>query len=91
MGHYSYLIHRDMHMTEDNRDTGQNSKEKNGILATLQTILGAVFGVQSDKKRQEDFAKADPGKLIALGIITVIVIMVAMAITVNTVLESAGQ
>ena len=91
MGHYSYLIHWDMHMTEDNRDTGQNSKEKSGILATLQTILGAVFGIQSDKKRQEDFAKADPGKLIALGIITVIVIMVAMAITVNTVLESAGR
>ncbi len=78
-------------MTEDNRDTGQSSKDKGGILGTLQTILGAVFGVQSDKKRQEDFAKADPGKLIALGIITVIVIMVAMAITVNTVLDSAGR
>lgn len=78
-------------MTEDNRDTGESSKDKGGILGTLQTILGAVFGVQSDKKRQEDFAKADPGKLIALGIITVIVIMVAMAITVNTVLDSAGR
>jgi hypothetical protein len=91
MGHHSYLILWDIHMTEDNRDTGQSSKDKGGILGTLQTILGAVFGVQSDKKRQEDFAKADPGKLIALGIITVIVIMVAMAITVNTVLDSAGR
>jgi hypothetical protein len=91
MGHHSYLILWDIHMTEDNRDTGESSKDKGGILGTLQTILGAVFGVQSDKKRQEDFAKADPGKLIALGIITVIVIMVAMAITVNTVLDSAGR
>jgi hypothetical protein len=91
MGLHSYLILWDMHMTEDNRDTGQNSKDKGGILGTLQTILGAVFGIQSDRKRQEDFAKADPGKLIALGIITVIVIMIAMAITVNTVLESAGR
>jgi len=68
-----------------------NNREKPGVLGTLQTILGAVFGVQSDKKRQEDFAKADPGKLIALGIITVIVIMVGMAITVKMVLSSAGH
>ncbi len=78
-------------MTEDKQDPQPAGERKIGILGTLQTILGAVFGVQSDKKRQEDFAKADPGKLIALGIITVVVIMVAMAITVNSVLESAGH
>ena len=78
-------------MTEDKQDPKPADAPKNSILGTLQTILGAVFGVQSDKKRQEDFAKADPGKLIALGIITVVVIMVAMAITVNSVLESAGH
>lgn len=78
-------------MTENNRDTEQQPKDKSGILGTLQTILGAVFGIQSDKKRQEDFAKADPGKLIALGIITVIVIMAGMAIIVNMALKSAGH
>lgn len=63
-------------------------EEKAGILGALQTVLGAVFGVQSDKKRQEDFAKADPGKLIAIGIITVVIIMVGMAVTVKMVLSS---
>ncbi len=69
----------------------QPANSKGGILGTLQTVLGAVFGVQSDKKRQEDFAKADPGKLIAIGIVTVIVIMVGMALVVRSVLQSAGQ
>jgi len=79
-------------MSEDNSPKpADNRQEKSGVLGTLQTILGAVFGVQSDKKRQEDFTKADPGKLIALGIITVIMIMVGMAITVKMVLSSAGH
>lgn len=66
-------------------------KPSHGVLATLQTILGAVFGIQSEKKRQEDFAKADPGKLIALGIITVVIIVIVMIVTVNLVLESATK
>ena len=69
----------------------QEPANKTGILAVLQTILGAVFGIQSEKKRQEDFAKADPGKLIAIGIVTVIIIMVTMALIVRSALESAGH
>ncbi len=69
------------------------AKDKNriGLLGTLQTIVGAVFGIQSDKKRQEDFAKADPGKLIALGVVTVVVIMIVMIMVVKSVLQSAGH
>lgn len=77
-------------MSEQEEKTPQQ-KDRIGILGTLQTILGAVFGIQSDKKRQEDFAKADPGKLIALGIITVVVIMLGMLIVVKSVLQSAGH
>lgn len=79
-------------MTTSNQPPDNSgSDRKTGPLGTLQTILGAVFGVQSDKKRQEDFAKADPGRLIALGIITLVMIMAAMAFTVSAVLESAGR
>ena len=71
--------------------TPNDNKKKIGILGTLQTILGAVFGIQSDKKRQEDFAKADPAKLITLGIVTVVIIIFVMILTVRSVLESAGH
>lgn len=76
-------------MTQDSDK--QDSSNKAGILGVLQTVLGAVFGIQSEKKRQEDFAKADPGKLIAIGIVTVIIIMVTMALIVRSALESAGH
>lgn len=75
----------------DKNEQSPAEKGSNGILGALQTVLGAVFGIQSDKKRQEDFTKADPGKLIAIGIITVVVIVVGMIITVKSVLESAGH
>ena len=78
-------------MNQENANKKKEEKSGGGILGTLQTILGAVFGIQSDKKRQEDFAKADPGKLIALGVVTVIVIVIAMIIVVNVVLNSAGH
>ncbi|MFZ5602180.1 MAG: DUF2970 domain-containing protein [Pseudomonadota bacterium] len=76
-------------MTQDSDK--HESSNKAGILGVLQTVLGAVFGIQSEKKRQEDFAKADPGKLIAIGIVTVIIIMVTMALIVRSALESAGH
>ncbi|HEX4938972.1 MAG TPA: DUF2970 domain-containing protein [Candidatus Kapabacteria bacterium] len=76
-------------MTQDSDK--HDSSNKAGILGVLQTVLGAVFGIQSEKKRQEDFAKADPGKLIAIGIVTVIIIMVTMALIVRSALESAGH
>jgi len=78
-------------MTQENDNNKQEEKSSGGILGTLQTILGAVFGIQSDKKRREDFEKADPGKLIAIGIVTVVVIVVAMIITVKIVLSNAGH
>lgn len=78
-------------MTDQDNSQPPAKKPDTGIIATLQTILGALFGIQSDKKRQEDFAKADPGKLIALGIITVVIIVIVMIVTVNSVLESAGH
>ena len=77
-------------MNEPEKPPGDH-KERTSLLGTLQTILGALFGIQSDKKREEDFARADPGKLIALGIITVIVIMVIMIVVVKSVLQSAGH
>jgi len=78
-------------MNEQQEEQTPAKKSGGGILGTLQTILGAVFGIQSDSKREEDFAKADPGKLIALGIITVIVIMIVMIVVVKSVLQSAGH
>lgn len=62
---------------------------KQGLWHMLQSVFGAIFGIQSDKNRQEDFKKGDPSQYIVLGIVAVVGIMVTMAIVVNSVLESA--
>ena len=62
-----------------------------GFLALLQSTVAAIFGVQSDKNRQEDFKKGDASQFIAMGIIAVVVIVVTMIVVVNSVLENASQ
>lgn len=62
-----------------------------GFLALIQSTLAAIFGVQSDKNREEDFKQGDASQFIAMGIIAVVVIVVVMILVVRSVLESAGQ
>ena len=62
-----------------------------GFVALVQSTLAAIFGIQSDKNRQEDFKKGDASQFITMGIIAVVVLVVGMVLVVNSVLESAGQ
>nr|WP_211198128.1 DUF2970 domain-containing protein [Permianibacter fluminis] len=57
----------------------------------LQSVAAAAFGVQSEKKRQQDFQHGKPGDYIALGVIFVIVFIVTLIVVVNMVLSSAGK
>ena len=67
------------------------NKSERGFWGVLQSVVAAIFGIQSDENRQKDFKKGDASQFIVMGIIAVIVIMVTMIIIVNQVLESAGQ
>ncbi|GAA0204528.1 hypothetical protein GCM10009123_09890 [Kangiella japonica] len=71
-------------------ETNQPSKEGTGILSTLQTILGAMFGVQSEQQRQKDFEKGSPVQFIIGGIIFVVVFILTILYFVNSALENAG-
>ena len=61
-----------------------------GFLSVVQSVLAAIFGIQSDKNREKDFNSGDASQYIAVGIVAVIVIMVVMIIIVNQVLDSAN-
>lgn len=72
--------------------TNTDSREGNrGFLGLLQSVVAAIFGIQSEKNRQADFKKGDASQFITMGIIAVIALVVTMIIIVNSVLESAGQ
>lgn len=56
----------------------------------VQSVLGAAFGVQSEKKREEDFNHGKPGDYIVMGIVFVIVFIITLIIIVKTVVSSAS-
>ncbi|PXF63860.1 DUF2970 domain-containing protein [Kangiella spongicola] len=71
-------------------ETSPTSQDGTGLLSTLQTILGAMFGVQSEKQRQKDFEKGNPVHFIIGGIIFVVVFILTILYFVDTALENAG-
>ncbi|MCG8533770.1 MAG: DUF2970 domain-containing protein [Pseudomonadales bacterium] len=76
--------------THENPEKQPDSSER-GFLGVLQSVVAAIFGIQSDKNRQKDFKKGDASQFIVMGIVAVVVIMVTMLVVVNQVLESAGK
>lgn len=64
---------------------------KQGLVHMLKSVFAAIFGIQSDKNRQEDFKKGDASQYITLGIVVVVGIILTMLIVVNSVLETAAK
>ena len=69
----------------------QPETKRPGLLNLLQSVAAAAFGVQSEKKRQQDFQHGKPGDYIALGVIFVIVFIITLVVIVNMVLNSAAK
>ncbi len=71
-------------------DTDQRESSR-GFLGLVQSVVAAIFGIQSEKNRQADFRKGDASQFITMGIIAVIALVVTMIIVVNSVLDSAAH
>lgn len=54
------------------------SDKKPGIFGVLQSVLAAMFGVQSESKRQQDFEKGSAADYIFVGIIMVIIFVLSI-------------
>lgn len=61
-------------------------RRRPGFLATLQSVLAAAFGVQSGKKRAEDFASAGPLPYIVGGILFTVAFVLTLVLVVRWVL-----
>lgn len=72
-------------MATENR---QDQKPKNpGVLKIMQSILAGAFGVQSDKRRQEDFSSHSPLPYIVAGLLFTAGFVITLVIVVNVVLS----
>lgn len=75
-------------MTDNsNNDPNFESTKKPGFFSVLQSVLAAMFGVQSDKKRQQDFEKGNAGEYIFIGIIMVVVFILTIMWIVNSAID----
>tara|TARA_B100000446_G_C10521034_1_gene330353 strand:+ start:974 stop:1255 length:282 start_codon:yes stop_codon:yes gene_type:complete len=82
-------ITQDYVMTDPKDAPDQDTKP--GLLQTINSILAALFGVQSAKNRERDFTKGDAGNYIGVYVILVIALVIGMVITVNMVLDAAAK
>ena len=82
-------------MSSDERqqdpERDRDSEKSPGLAQILISILGAAFGVQSERVRQRDFAKGRPAVFIVGGIAFTIIFVLVLIVVVNLVLKSAGQ
>lgn len=80
--------------TSDQNTANDNQPQKNqgtGLFSTIQSVLGAMFGVQSPSQREKDFEEGSPTQFIVGGLIFVIVFILGIIYIVNTAVESAGS
>ena len=77
-------------MTESSKAErkGQEKQRGPGVLKVMQSILAGAFGVQSDKRREEDFSSHSPWPYIIAGILFTASFVVGLIVIVNLVLAS---
>ena len=79
-------------MSEEKENNKSSSNDKNrGFLGLLQSTVAAIFGIQSDKNREQDFKQGDASQFIIMGIIAAIGLVVIMIVVVNSVIDSAAK
>lgn len=68
----------------------QEPAKKPNLLQVTQSVLAALFGVQSAKNRERDFRQGKASDYIAVYVLLVIALVVAVIVAVNMVLSGAG-
>lgn len=68
----------------------QQPAKKPNLLQVTQSVLAALFGVQSAKNRERDFRQGKATDYIAIYVVLVIALVVAVIVAVNMVLSGTG-
>ncbi len=72
-------------------DQGKNDMAKPpSLLAVLGSVLASMFGVQSNRKREEDFTHGKPSQYIVIGLFVTVVFVLTIWGVVSLVMKLAG-
>ena len=67
-------------------------KEARGpsLLSVLGSVMASMFGVQSSRKREEDFTHGKPWQYVIIGLLVTVVFMLTVWGVVSLVMKMAG-
>ncbi len=60
------------------------------FIDVLGSVLASMFGVQSNRKREEDFTHGKPSQYVIIGLIVTVVFMLTIWSVVSLVMKLAG-
>lgn len=79
-------------MSNMNSEKGPETPARGQSLGRVFTsVLASMFGVQSGRKHEQDFAKGRPWVYIAVGLVVTIAFIMTVWFVVKMVLKSAGM
>lgn len=61
------------------------------MLNVLGSVLASMFGVQSNRRREEDFTHGKPSQYIVIGLLVTVVFMLSVWGVVSLVMRLAGS
>ena len=73
-------------MDQDKKDAARAPS----FIDVLGSVLASMFGVQSNRKREEDFTHGEPSQYIIIGLIVTVVFMLTIWVVVSLVMKLAG-
>lgn len=76
--------------TQPETSPQQNTGQGTGVFSMIKSIVGGMFGVQSEAQREKDFQQGSATQFIIGGIIFTLIFIFTILYFVNSALESAG-
>jgi len=76
---------------ENSPQNKPTDEQRPSFLQVVQSVVSAVFGVQSGKNRERDFKQGKASDYIVVYVLLVLALIIGMIITVNLVLSGAGK
>ena len=70
--------------------SGKQEGRAPSLLSVLGSVLASMFGVQSSRKREEDFTHGKPSQYIIIGLLVTVAFMLAIWGVVSLVMNLAG-
>ncbi|MCK5382159.1 MAG: DUF2970 domain-containing protein [Gammaproteobacteria bacterium] len=71
-------------------ESGKDEGRAPSLLGVLGSVLASMFGVQSNRRREEDFTHGKPSQYVIIGLLVTVVFVLTLWGVVSLVMKLAG-